>query len=123
VTLLVDARSTIADLFDTGPYPVQHDVPDAVHPPTLLVVEQVAHLTPRSFCAWDGAYDVVAVSGRITPGSGMDLLDEMVTYVLATLAGARYRTGDIAGAVRIDIGGVPYLAKRVPVTLSITVGA
>jgi hypothetical protein len=123
VTLLVDARSTIATLFTGGPYPVQFDIPDAVHPPTLFVVEQVTHLTPRSFCAWDGAYDVVAIAGRITPGSGMDLLDEMVTYVLATLAASHLRTGDIAGAVRIDIGGVPYLAKRVPVTLAITVGA
>jgi hypothetical protein len=123
VTALTAARSTIADLLAGAPWPVQYDVPDAVHPPTLFVVEQIEHLTPGSFCAWNGAYDIVAVAGRLVPGAGMDLLDEMVDYVLSTMAAAKLRTGTIAGAVRLEIAGVQYLAKRVPVNIPITVGS
>ena len=110
MTALTAARLTIATVFADAPWPVQYDVPDAVHPPTLFVVEAIDHLNFRSFCAYDGAYEVVAVAGRITPGAGMDLLDEMIDWTLTALTAARMRTGPIAGAVRIEIGGVSYLA-------------
>jgi hypothetical protein len=123
------AAAALAPVADADPE-VLLDLPDALHPPALMLLWTDPFLEPRVVGMnsnggglWDARLEVFVVASRIEPGAGLTRLEELVALVMQRLAADPYSwPADTLYAPReFVIGGVHYLGTRlvfkVPVTL------
>jgi len=129
MTALLDARAklaaALAPVDDTDPA-VLVDLVDSIEPPALMIGWGEPWLTPDTSCLRTGRLVITAVAGRLVPGAGIEMLEQLVTYTLGRLteAGAGAWPLDpatgISGPRVFTVGGIQYLACRITVRTPVT---
>lgn len=124
---LSDARSklaaALAPVEDTDPV-VLVDLVDQLEPPALMIGWAQPWLTPQTQCLRQGRLTVTCVAARLVPGSGIETLEDLVSYTLDRLAVSEDpMPWDEVGAPRVfTIGNINYLAARIVLRVPITGG-
>jgi hypothetical protein len=129
---LPDVRERAAQALapmEAGDPPVVSAYVDAIEPPLLVLEWQDPWLVPQTMGMsggwWDAQLAVVCFAGRLEPGAGIDVLEQLVAHVVQRLDADPYgwpaATSQAPRA--LVVGGVPYLAARVvyhvPVSLEV----
>lgn len=100
------------------------DLVDALEPPALMIGWGEPWLTPDTACLQTGRLVVTAVAGRLMPGAGVEMLEQLVSYVLDRLR--RHPSPwplDAVGGPRVfAIANVNYLAARITLRVPIQGG-
>lgn len=100
-----------------GDAPVHIDYPDALDPPCLLVLWGDPWLDqPRALgsCVLDSHVDVLCVAGRVEPGAGVEVLEDLVAGVVARVRDAGgYALTTVGTPREYIVAGVNYLGARV----------
>lgn len=128
MTSLLDARvklgAELAPVADTDPE-VLVDLVDALEPPALMIGWAEPWLTPDTACIQTGRLIVRAVAGRLVPGAGVAMLEELVAYTLGRLAAAAEPWPlESVGSPRVfTIANINYLAANITVRVPIIGGA
>lgn len=128
MTTVADARAMLAAVLapaaDGDPM-VLVDLVDALEPPALMLGWGEPWLVPETHCLRTGRLTIIAVAGRLVPGAGVEMLEDLVEYTLGRLAvDPNPWPLDSVGAPRVfPIGGLNYLAARVTVRVPITGGS
>jgi hypothetical protein len=125
VISLVDLRDAVgvvlAPQLDTDPA-VHVDPVDALHPPALVFVwgepwlePTVATVRTMGQCEWTARLEVMCVGGRVEPGAGYAMVEQLVAYTVGRMAADSYTwpLNNIASPRRYIFGGVDYFAARV----------
>jgi len=129
VTALLDARAKLAAALapvDDGDPTVLVDLVDSIEPPALMIGWGEPWLTPDTSCIRTGRLVVTCVAGRLVPGAGIEMLEQLVTYTLGrlTVAGAGTWPLDpatgISGPRVFTVGGIQYLAARITIRTPVT---
>jgi hypothetical protein len=118
------AAAALAPVADTDP-DVFADVVEAVVPPALLIewddpwLEAGAGLPTMGPCLYTARLRVVLVAGRLEPGPGYDMLDELVIYVLSRMRSdsTQWTLDQVTAPLQRDLAGVTYLAANVNYTV------
>lgn len=125
-TIAMDAlRATVADVLwpatDDDPY-VFADVVDSLEPPALVVDQGDPWLTPgqqqiTTFgpCLYTARLHIICIAGRLEPGAGVDVLEQLEKYVLERMRADTYQwpLEQISGRGQYDLAGVTYLAATI----------
>lgn len=127
MTALVDARAKLAAVLapvaDTDPA-VLADLVDSIDPPALMLGWGEPWLDPMGACRENGRLVVTAVAGRLVPGAGVAVLEELVAFALGRLrsdpAGGAWPLEQVSGPRVFTIGGVNYLAARIAIRHVVT---
>jgi len=115
---LLDARSklaaALAPIDDDDP-DVLVDLVDSIEPPALMLGWGEPWLTPDTACLRTGRLVVTCVAGRLMPGEGVAMLEQLVEYVLGRLVadGGAWPLDSVSGPRVFTIANVSYLAARV----------
>jgi len=124
---LLDARgklgAVLAPVADTDPDCLT-DLVDSLEPPVLMLGWGEPWLTPDTACLSTGRLVVTCVAGRLVPGAGVAMLEQLVHDTLGRL---RADTGawpidNVSGPRVFTIGGVNYLAARITLRIPIIGG-
>jgi hypothetical protein len=118
------AAAALAPVADTDP-DVFADVVEAVVPPALLTewaapwLGAAAGLPTMGPCLYTARLRVVLVAGRLEPGPGYDMLDELVIYVLSRMRSdsTQWTLDQVTAPLQRDLAGVTYLAANVNYTV------
>ena len=127
MTALLDARAKLAAALAPqvdGDPTVLVDLVDGLEPPALMLGWGEPWLAAaRTPCLYGGRLVVTAVAGRLVPGAGVAMLEQLVTTTLdrlqADAAGGAWPLESVSGPRVFTIGGINYLAARI--TLSVIV--
>lgn len=120
MTALTEVRPQIVAALEGGPWTVLGDMPDAVQTPALIVAWGNPWLEVQTACNYRAAAVVICVANRLTPGTGLETLEQMVSFVILSVATTlRVPVSAVAGPQALDISGVTYLTARVPVVVPI----
>jgi hypothetical protein len=70
-------------------------------------------------CLYTARLRVVLVAGRLEPGPGYDMLDELVIYVLSRMRSdsTQWTLDQVTAPLQRDLAGVTYLAANVNYTV------
>jgi hypothetical protein len=121
------AAAALAPALPTDP-DVHADYPDAVEPPTLILIwdEPWLEPAPRTMgtCLWVAHLLVWCLAGRVEPGPGIDKLEELVTYTVDRLqADAHPWPAAETRAPRVwRIADVPLLGARIAYDVPVLIG-
>lgn len=121
---LLDARAKLAaalvPLDDDDPT-VLVDLVDALEPPALMLGWGEPWLRPETACLRTGLLVVTCVAGRLVPGAGIAMLEQLVESTLSRLAtdSAPWPLDTVTGPRVFVIGNVQYLAARITVRVPI----
>ena len=124
---LLDARTklaaALAPLEDGDPV-VLVDLVDSLEPPALMLGWGEPWLTPDTVCLRTGRLVVTAAAGRLVPGAGVEMLEQLVDYTLRRLAldGSPWPLDTVSGPRVFTIGNVHYLAARLTLRVPIQGG-
>jgi hypothetical protein len=128
----VRGRAATALAPDTSDDPdVYVEMVDTVYPPCLLLDWGDPWLTPRTVQGgaglWDARFVIWAISSRVSPGPGVEMLEGLVAFVVARLKADGYPwpvASSVAPRVLV-FSKIPYLAARleydVPVGVAVPV--
>jgi len=111
------AADVLAPIDDTDPY-VFTDAVDSLTPPALVLgwddpwLEPGVGLTTMGPCLWTARMQVTCIAGRLEPGAGVDVLEQLVTHVITRLRDDAYRwpLDRVSAPFQRDLAGVTYLA-------------
>lgn len=114
------AAEVLAAVADTDPV-VFTDVVDSLTPPALMLGWDDPWLTPgvgvatMGPCLWTARLQVTCVAGRLEPGSGIDVLEQLVSLVIARMRSDAYRwpLDRVSAPLQRDLAGVSYLVADV----------
>lgn len=121
---LAEVRPAIVAALETGPWHALDDMPDALQPPVLVVAWSNPWLEVQTPCNYRAAATVICVANRLTPGTGLELLEAQVGFVIDALQSAlRLPVMAVPGPQALDVAGITYLTARVPVIVPIHVTA
>ena len=124
MTALWEVRPLLVSALEGGPWEVVPEIPDAVHPPCLVVGWYNPWLDQLTACNYRAAANVMCIANRVTPSTGLESLEEQVSYVIATLAEQLHLGVTVVPAwYQRTYGGVDYLAADVPVIVPVTMAA
>ncbi len=121
---LLDARSklaaALAPVDDADPN-VLVDLVDSIEPPALMLGWGEPWLLPDTACLRTGRLVVTCVAGRLVPGSGIEQLEQLITYTSRRLVDdvGKWPLDSVGGPRVFTVGGVNYLAARI--TLRVTI--
>lgn len=118
------AAAALEPTTDTDPM-VFADIVEAIVPPALLVewddpwLEPGAGLATMGPCIYTARLQIVMVAGRLEPGPGFRVLDELAVYVLERMRAAPYTWAldQVTSPLQRDLAGVSYLAANVIYTV------
>lgn len=122
------AAAALAPAGDSDP-PVFADAVDSLVPPALMLdwddpwLEPGAGLTTLGPCLWTARLVVICIAGRLEPGSGVDVLEQLVVHVVTRLKADPYSwpLEGVSAPLQRDLGGVSYLAANVTYAVPVTV--
>jgi hypothetical protein len=122
------AAAVLAPVEDTDPY-VFTDRVDSLEPPALVIewddpwLEAGVGLTTMGPCLYTARLQITCVAGRLDPGSGIDVLDQLVAYVLRRMRSDPYRwpLDRVSAPLQRDLAGVTYLAADVVYAVPVSV--
>lgn len=89
---------------------------DAIEPPCIRVGWADPWLEPEGQAAvWEARLEVLCIAARVEPGSGYEVLEQLVTIATAAFARADYPYPvAVVGAPRgYEVGGVPCLSAQI----------
>ena len=131
---LGEVRARVAAALEPTPeddLTVWPDYPDAIHPPTLILLWDDPWLEPgvpqgRTMggpCLWNARLVVWCVAGRLEPGEGVTVLEELVAHTLDALQADSYPwpPANVAAPRVWTIGNVNYLGCRVAYQIPVSV--
>lgn len=95
---------------------------DSVTPPAFVLSWSDPWLLPLAVCSWRASLDVIAVSARIEPLPGLEILEALIGAALPALAGASVGFVQVGAPRPFEIGGLTYQAARITVSSPITLG-
>lgn len=125
---LLDARDKLAAALA----PIAEDDPtvlvnlvDSIEPPALMLGWGEPWLEPQTVCNYLGRLVVTCVAARLTPGAGVETLEELVEYTLTRLrnSGGAWPLENTSGPRLFNVGKFNYLAARITLRVPITGGA
>jgi hypothetical protein len=114
------AAAALAPTDDDDPM-VFVDAVDSLTPPALLLdwadpwLEPAHTIGSMGGCQWAARLQIICIAGRLEPGAGVDVLEQLVTLVVARLEADAYQwTLDAVSApLQRDLAGISYLAANV----------
>ena len=124
---LLDARAKLAAVLA----PVDDDDPtvlvnlvDAIQPPALMLGWGEPWLTPDTACLRTGRLVISCVAGRLVPGAGVEVLEQLVDSTLTRLGadGGPWPLDGVSGPRVFTIGNINYLAARITLRVPIQGG-
>ena len=119
---LGEVRPALVAALDTGQWPALGDMPDAVQPPCLVVAWSNPWLEVQTPCNYRASATVICVANRLTPGTGLELLEQQVAFVIdAVQSQLRVPVPAVPGPQALDVAGVTYLTARVPVIVPVRI--
>lgn len=124
---LLDARAklgvVLAPVLDDDPM-LLVDLVDSIEPPALMLGWGEPWLEPETACLRLGRLVVTCVAGRLVPGAGVELLEELVSSTLDRLAvdAGPWPLDSVSGPRVFTVGNVNYLAARITLRVPITGG-
>jgi hypothetical protein len=127
VTSLLDARAklaaALAPLDDDDPE-VLVDLVDSLEPPALMLGWGEPWLTPDTACLRTGRLVVTCVAGRLVPGAGVEMLEQLVAYTFGRLGvdASPWPLDGLSAPRVFTIGNVNYLAARLTLRVPIQGG-
>jgi hypothetical protein len=110
-TLMIDAD------WEVHPLPV-----DSVTPPCFMLEWADPWHNPATHCFTDAHLDVICIAPRLEPDPGIETLELMVESALGALHRAGIPCGEGSAPRPFEIGGITYLACRIPVHNTVNVG-
>jgi hypothetical protein len=121
---LLDARSKLAAALAPiaeGDPDVLGDLVDSIEPPALMLGWGEPWLTPETSCLRMGRLVTTCVAGRLMPGEGVAMLEQLVDYVLGRLAADVdvWPLDSVSGPRVFTIANVNYLAARITLRVMI----
>jgi hypothetical protein len=124
---VLDARAKLAAVLAPaadGDPEVLVDLVDSLNPPALMLGWGEPWLTPETACLRTGRLVTTCVAGRLVPGSGIEVLEELVDYTLGRLAAdsGAWPLDTISGPRQFTVGNVNYLAARITLRVPILGG-
>lgn len=110
---LAGLRAQLAEALAGGPVDV-HDGPlDAVGGPCLIVGWGDPWLDPGNVCAYLAHPSVICVAGRVEPGAGVELLEELVVFALDAIRGLPMAVERVESPALTSFANVEYLTARI----------
>jgi hypothetical protein len=114
------AAVLLAPEADTDPY-VLTDVVDSLTPPALMLgwddpwLEAGAGRATMGPCLYTARMQITCVAGRLEPGAGIDVLEQLVSLVLDRMRsdGYRWPLDRVSAPLQRDLSGVTYLVADV----------
>jgi hypothetical protein len=114
------AAAALAQVVDTDPM-VFGDAVESLTPPALLLdwadpwVEPAARIGSIGGCQWTARLQVICIAGRLEPGAGVDVLEQLVSLVVARLEADPYTwtLDSVSAPLQRDLAGISYLAANV----------
>jgi hypothetical protein len=98
---------------------VHPDYPDAIEPPALLLIWDEPWITPEprtiGYCQWTARLIIWCLAGRVEPSSGIDKLEELVSYTIGRMqADPHTWPAATLAAPRVwRIADIPLLGARI----------
>jgi hypothetical protein len=123
------AGAVLAPELDTDPA-VLVDVVDSLTPPALMLLwgepwlePTVATVRTMGQCEWTARLEVLCVGGRVEPGAGMRMVEQLVAYTVGRMAADSYTwpLNNVAAPRIYPIGRVDYLGARVTYQVPTTI--
>lgn len=113
------AAAALAPVDDDDPV-VLANLVDAVVPPALMLGWDDPWIAQQTVAGARGPYQaqlvVLCFAGRLEPGPGVDVLEQLVVYTITRLGADRQTAGwPLTGAQaprRYDVSGISYLGAR-----------
>jgi hypothetical protein len=114
------AAAALAPVDDDDPM-VFVDAVDSLVPPALLLdwadpwLEPAHGLGSIGACQWTARLQVICVAGRLEPGAGVDVLEQLVSLTVARLEADPYAwtLDTVSAPLQRDLAGISYLAANV----------
>ena len=114
------AAAALAPVDDADPM-VFVDAVDSLTPPALLLdwadpwLEPAHTIGSIGACQWTARLQVICIAGRLEPGAGVDVLEQLVTLVVARLHADPYTWTlySVSAPLQRDLAGISYLAANV----------
>lgn len=114
------AAAALAPQGDEDPM-VFVDAVDSLVPPALLLdwadpwIEPAQTRGAIGACQWSARMQVICVAGRLEPGPGVDVLEQLVSLVVARLEADPYtwQLDSVSAPLQRDLAGISYLAANV----------
>jgi hypothetical protein len=104
-TWLADELPTNIGVFDA--------IPDSIAPPAVYITWGSPMLTQTTFCEYTSMAQLIVVAQRIEPGGQYNVLESMVSQVLAVLRNHRIALRDVTPPYPLVFAGVNYLSTSV----------
>lgn len=88
---------------------------DSIEPPALMLGWGEPWLTPEANCYATGRLVVTAVAGRLMPGEGIAVLEELVDYTIRRLRtdSPDWTLENVSGPRVFPVAKTNYLAARI----------
>lgn len=119
--------AALAPQTDADP-PVLMDLVDSITPPVLMLEWNDPWLSMESIAGslgiWTATLNVIAFAGRVEPGAGVAVLEQLVVLVLTRLQ-ADQNSWPLSSAQaprRFDMGNVSYLGLRLSFQPQVSIG-
>jgi len=114
------AAAALAPVADTDPM-VFVDAVDSLTPPALLLdwadpwLEPAHSIGAIRACQWTARLQIICIAGRLEPGAGVDLLEQLVSLTVARLEADPYTwtLDSVSAPLQRDLAGISYLAANV----------
>ena len=114
------AAAALEPVADADPM-VFVDAVDSLTPPALLLdwadpwLEPAHTIGSIGACQWTARLQVICIAGRLEPGAGVDVLEQLVTLVVARLEADPYTwtLDSVSAPLQRDLAGISYLAANV----------
>jgi hypothetical protein len=121
------AATALEPLLDTDPY-VFEDVVDALQPPALMLawddpwLEAGPGRPTMGPCIYTARLRVICCAPRLMPGSGVDELERLVSYVLTRLRADSYAWAldRVSSPEQVTSSGIDMLRAEVTYTITTT---
>lgn len=126
MSTLLDSRAKLAAALA----PVEPNDPvvltnlvDALEPPALMLGWGDPWLQPSTACLFEARLVVTAVAARLIPGSGVETLEQLVSYTLARIKATDWPLESVSGPRVFPIAKTNYLAARITLRSVVTEGS
>jgi len=122
---LGDLRASVAGMLGqiaevvAGAWTVHPNVVDAISPPAFMLVWADPWLARTAVCTYDARLSLLAVSARIEPDPGIEILESMVEAALGAITDPAV---EVLAPFGFELGGLRYQAARITVHRPITLG-